>query len=308
MTLEKTGCYLAGTLLLAAMMAPGAIAAPCPDPPFPPQSPRIVNPDPWPGVYNGKPPFRPASVITDIKPPAGDQITYQGKRLYLCDQHYHVPVENPQGPQDERVILPGEQPQLGQWIEVHTVYAASATAEDAKKCRNELGLDNGLKCCERAGPPIVVRGFSAKVTATAGNVQGGGKEPLISPVGAPLAEWSGSNTGPDNPPGSCKPVAAQWSFLLNRDLTVGKQQLSVFPPKPHGARDVQSDDRLSKDLTLAAALPPPYKDANCRWAPTSQIWNQQEAVRECPKVCKSPSPHWDGRWFTVAGSTCSCCR
>jgi hypothetical protein len=258
MTLEKTSCCLAGALLLAAMMAPGAIAAPCPRqvPPFPPQSPRIVNPKPWPGVYNGQPPFRQASVITDIKP-AGDELTYQRERLYLCDQHYHVPVENPQGPQDERVILPGEQPHLGQWIEVHTVYAASATAEGAKKCRTEFGLDNGLKCCEKAGPPIVVRGFSAKVTATAGNVQGGVNEPLIPPVGAPLAEWSGSNTGPDKPPGSCKPVAAQWSFLLNRDLTVGKQQLMSVLPRPHGVRDVQSGDRLSNDLTLVAPAPPP---------------------------------------------------
>lgn len=309
-TFEKAGCCLGAALLLAAMTAPAAIADPCPQrtPPYPPQSPRFVDPDPWPGVYNGTPNVRSDSAfVSQIKGPKGDEILDAGQHLYLCDQHYHVPVENPQGPADERVILPGVQPQPGQWIEVHTVYAAN---DDAPSCRRSRGLDNDLTCCEKQ--PVVVRGFSAKVTATAGNVQGGGTAPLIPPVGDPLAEWSGSNTGPDKRDEPCKPTAAQWSFQLNRDLTVGKGQLAVFGSKVHGARGVQTESRLSKDLTLVAAVkppPPPYKDATCAWTASQMIWTRQEAVAKCPTACKTPSPRWDGRWYnTTAASKCSCCK
>jgi len=304
MTLTKTGC-LGAALLLALFTARGAVADPCPGkaPPYPFQSPRFVDPDPWPGVYNANPPQRQESVITGISAD-GFQIAYLGNTLVLCDQHYHVPVENPQGPADERVVLAGTQPQPGQWIEVHTVYAA----RDSTACRARLGLDNDLVCCGEAGPPIVVRGFSARVTTGPGNVQGGGTRniPLTPPVGAPLAEWSGSNTGPDKPLEPCKPIAAQWSFQLNRDLTVGTVQLDAFP-KDHGARGVQTESRLSKDLAWVAAMRPVRMGA-CAWEPpqpaTPPIRTQAEARARC--ACGAPRA-WNGTWYTTASSWCQCC-
>jgi len=311
MTPTKAAC-LGATLLLAAVMARAEMPVPCPpkDPPYPPQSPRIVNPHAWPGVYNG---HRAESFVTFISV-SGEEITYKDQykdhHLSLCDQHFHIPVENeqcaaespPPGCANERQIFDPKKPVPRQWIEVHTVYAANA---DAKECRSNR-LDNDLACCKTG--PIVVRGFSAEVTAGDGNVRGGGgaDKPLIPPVGRPLAEWSGSNTGPDKPPDSCKPVAAQWSFLLNRGLTVGQRQLK--DKKPHGARGVQSDDRLSRDLALVGAGPP------CKWVPAGEIRNDEAARAKCPGVCKAPTPRWSGQWYTTwkptdpnQASNCSCC-
>jgi len=303
----KSAC-LGATLLLAAMMVRAATAVPCPpkQPPYPPQSPRIVNPHSWPGVYNGD---RPASFVTPI---STEEIKLKGQPLYLCDQHFHIPVENPQcsgeSPRppcgDEQTIRDRERPALWQWIEVHTVYAAKRSND----CRGRLGLDNDLECCKEAGLPVVVRGFSALVTADNGNVTGGGNRnvPFIPPVGSPLAEWSGSNTGPDKPNEPCKEIPAQWSFLLNRALTVGRAQL--HDKKPHGARGVQSDDRLSRDLALVMSLP------RCRWESAGPIRNENEASSICQPACQRLGLQWNLQWYTrrnptdpAKPSNCSCC-
>jgi hypothetical protein len=220
MRLTKATC-LVGALLLAAMAARGARPlSVCSPAGSPPQSPRNVDPNSAP--YDGR---SSTSVVSEISSQA-DWIVYKprpdvrGQRLWRCDQHYHVPIETPQGC-----------PPQGDWVEVHTVYAAVVSRHDC--------LDENLTCCLLG--PFVVRGFSAKVTS------GGNVPPIIPPTGRPLAEWSGSNTGPDQDPNICKPVAAQWSFRLGCGFNVPRNQL---PGKPHGARPLQSGDRVSKDLTL----------------------------------------------------------
>jgi hypothetical protein len=150
--------------------------------------------------------------------------------LSRCGQHYHLPIEAPQGCKGE--ITPGKKPQPGNWVEIHTVYASKVGHD---KCNPET-----LECCE-AGP-FVVRAFAAQVTAK------GTDEPIVPPPGLPLAEWSGSTTGADKEPEQCKP-AAQWSFRLGCDFTVSEAQLGHFK-HADPARPVQPAARLSKDLTL----------------------------------------------------------
>jgi hypothetical protein len=237
MTLTKVSC-LGGALLLAAMAARGARPlSVCSPAGSPPQSPRNVDPKSAP--YDGT---SSTSIVSRIAPQA-DSIVYRsrpdgpGLTLWRCDQHYHVPIETPQGCPADRAGAYGKTapaagpPQAGDWVEVHTVYAAVVSRHDC--------LDENLKCCLIG--PFVVRGFSAKVTS------GGKVPPIIPPTGRPLAEWSGSNTGPDQDPNICKPVAAQWSFQLGCGFNVPSNEL---PGKPHGARPPQSGDRVSKDLTL----------------------------------------------------------
>lgn len=298
MILKKVPRVAATLLFVAAVAMQGNSQTTCPVP----QSPRDINPKPFPGVYNGTPPSRPDSVVTDIVGAA--TIKYQGQTLHRCDQHYHVPVENTQGCQGEKTGTPppkGEVPPEGQWIEVHTVYAAEVNPKP--ECAD--GLDHALECC--AKPPIVVRGFSAKVAPDGGNVPPG--TPIIPPLGRPLAEWSGSNTGPDKVPNECKPIAAQWSSLLNCGIEVTQSQLRVYP-YAHGAREVQSGDRVSKDLTLVGRPP---GNGSCKQVKASSvIENPAQAQAACPSVCISPAK-WDGQWVTttsVSGnksSECGCC-
>ena len=207
------------------------------------QSPRNVNPKPWPGVYNGNPPNRERSLVTRVNGAA--TIVYNDQTLVRCDQHYHVPVENTQGCDGEttgKLPPPGEVPDVNQWVEVHTVYAPGLKpTEDCKDA-----LDHNLQCC--VGDPIVVRGFSARVRA------GEGPVPVIQPDSRPLAEWTGSNTGGAACPGDCKPIQAQWSFRLDCSIRVSQGQLKALT-KAHEARCPQPDDRLSHDLTLVGTPP-----------------------------------------------------
>ncbi|HEY6248572.1 MAG TPA: hypothetical protein VI685_01350 [Candidatus Angelobacter sp.] len=244
MTLKKATWLGATLLLVAALAARGYSQNDCKIP----QSPRNVTPKPFPGVYNGTPPVRADSLITDIVGAA--TIKYQGQTLYRCDQHYHVPVENTQGCPKEKAAPKGEVPRRGQWIEVHTVYAAVSPSV-SPECPYPDKLDHsGLGCCQKA--PFVVRGFSAQVSSDGRSVPPG--TPIIPPVGRPLAEWTGSNTGPDDVPDECKPIEAQWSFLLSCKVKISRRQLSVFP-YAHKARDLQPENRLSKDLTLVGKPP-----------------------------------------------------
>jgi hypothetical protein len=212
-----------------------------------PQSPRDIGPR---APYDGR---SSASMLTEIAP-AADWVIYQprcdGPRLTLklCGQHYHSSIETPQGCPGElpapggEAARSGEVPPPGQWVEVHTVYAAVLSD---KECDPEH-----LDCC--AVGPFVVRGFSARVTKDDGGGGGGvlPRPPIIPPTGRPLAEWSGSNTGPDDKPGGCKPLSVQWSFRLGCGFTVSQAQLRAFPGGGQGARPPQTGQRLSKDLTL----------------------------------------------------------
>jgi len=158
----------------------------------------------------------------------------QPERLFRCGQHYHFPIEDPQG-------CPGEvpsrgkvatQPPPGERVEVHTVYA---------KVVRHTGCDpETLDCCLEQ--PFVALAFQGRVTA------GGLPGPIVQPPGRPLAEWSGSTTGTTLYPNDCNP-AAQWSFRLGCNFPVSEAQLRQFhhvdPP-----RCLQPVERLSRDLTL----------------------------------------------------------
>jgi hypothetical protein len=197
-----------------------------------PQSPRNIDPNVVPSPYNGK---SPVSIVTNVQP---GSIVYTPRAggapqtLLRCGQHYHFPIENPQGCQGEvPCTAPHEMPAPGQWVEIHTVYAAKVRTDG---CDPET-----LDCCVEA--PFLVRAFAARVTA------GGVYQPIEPPLGRPLGEWSGSTTGPSQP-AECKP-AAQWSFRLGCDFTVSEAQLGHFR-HADPARRVQSGPRLSQDLTL----------------------------------------------------------
>ena len=158
-------------------------------------------------------------VSTDQK-----QVWIRGRQapLVFCGQHYHAPVENVQGCTGETTLISapppdgsGRAPDPGQWIEVHTVYAPAVRPD----CQDWQSLD----CCVgvSAQDPALVRGFSATVVAGRAGRPAPGRpttpgQPILIPTPdrGPLAEWFGSNTGPDDKPGECKPVPALWSFRL----------------------------------------------------------------------------------------------
>jgi hypothetical protein len=241
--------WLGACLLLVALGMRGAAAAPpAVGPPVStpgcgvPQSPRNVNPMATPSPYlctvNGSlvtVSRSQNSVVLRARPGACAQ------SLVRCGQHYHAPVENVQGCPGETVLMPlsGKTPSPGQWIEVHTLYAP--VAKPRGTCDPEK-----LDCC--VGHPVLVLGFSAKVVAD--NVD----KPILTPTTGPLAEWSGSNTGPDANVGDCKPVAAFWSFRLTQPGCVGvrvvtqAQLTKNLPDGAQGARDLQEGQRISKDL------------------------------------------------------------
>lgn len=297
MTRKKGICFGATLLLATILGVQGYSQQECP-----PQSPRNVNPVPWPGVYNGTPPDRKESFVTDIVGAA--TIKYKGQTLKRCDQHYHVPVENTQGCDGEKTGTlppPGRVPPPNQWIEIHTVYAPDIDPDP--KCAD--GLDHDLKCCK--GEPVVVRGFSAKVTLNGTSVTPG--TPIIPADGRLLAEWTGSNTGPDKrEERGCKPIKAEWSFLLNCEIKVSQSQLRVFP-KAHGARPVQTT-RLSQNLTLVSGPPP---SGSCKQVSAPHpIANNEQAKTTCTTVCAPPA-EWGGQWVTTVdaggdkASKCGCC-
>lgn len=159
--------------------------------------------------------------------PGGAPVT-----LVRCGQHYHFPIENPQGCGGETGETGEAAPPIGSRIEIHTVYAAN--------CKHPPDCDpETLACCTTA--PFLVRAFSATIA------ERGGDGPISPPAGRPLAEWSGSTTGAEVEPNECKP-AAMWSFRLGCEFTVSKAQVDRFN-HADPARPVQEGDRLSRDLT-----------------------------------------------------------
>lgn len=164
--------------------------------------------------------------------PRGEKPRYQ---LFLCSQHYHCYPENyqqclnvppPTGKETCKGLAAGD------WIEVHTAYAAKV----ASPCNKPESLD----CC--LTPPVLVRGYHAKITT-------GGNDPLPDPWDLPLIQWSGSSTGPDKTRNECK-AAAQWSFTPGCELRVSKEVVEKRFRHPDPPRALQPPNRLSKDLTL----------------------------------------------------------
>ena len=217
----------AALLLAAACASAAPEGAYCPDA----QSPRNIDPA-RPSLY------QLAAGTSFVEGAGAESAVYlprpggAPRTLHRCGQHYHLPIENPQGCDGE---AGGQEapPPPGTRIEIHTVYAANAVPPPG--CDPET-----LACCTEG--PFLVRAFSATVTA-------GGKDgPISVPAGHPLAEWSGSTTGAEAEPGECKP-AALWSFRLGCDFTVSEAQVKRFH-HPDPARPLQSGDRVSRDLTL----------------------------------------------------------
>lgn len=222
----KNPVALGGLLVLLTSLA-CAHAPQCANP----QSPRDIDPRAEPPVYDGR------SVTSTIELTGPETLLYRPRgggseqELERCGQHFHYRIENPQGCPGE--LGPGQpKPVPGQWIEVHTVFAAEVQREG---CDPET-----LGCCKKA--PFMVRAFNARVTA------GGEPGPIVPPAARPIAQWSGSTTGPEKEPRECKP-AAQWSFQLGCGYTVSEAQLSLFHHSDP-ARPVQSGGRVSRDLTL----------------------------------------------------------
>lgn len=220
---------LSFTTLAAALPAAAAEGPVCLDG----QSPRLVDPRAEPSPYQlvGVDSFlaRADDETTVYLPrPGGPEVT-----LHRCGQHYHFPIENPQGCGGETGEYGEGKPGPGSRIEIHTVYAAND--EHPRDCDPET-----LACCTTG--PFLVRAFSATIA------ERGGDGPISPPAGRPLAEWSGSTTGAESRPGECKP-AAQWSLRLGCGFTVSAAQVERFH-HVDPARPVQQGERLSRDLTL----------------------------------------------------------
>jgi len=229
MTLRKVFC-LALVLSCGALLTSGcASRGTCRN-----QSPRNLDRASQPPPLYGT---SDKSIVGRVAPDTIEYIRRPGDSpqiLRRCSQHYHYPIEDPQGCPGELppTATPGTLPPAGQWVEIHTAYAARV----AEVCVDPEGTD----CCLEQ--PVVVRGFSAKVT------EEGGDGPIVEPSGWPLFEWSGSTTGPDKVTNECKGPAL-WSFRLSCDLTVSVAQLRRFT-RAEKARDLQTGDRLSRDLRL----------------------------------------------------------
>lgn len=258
MRIVKTVLGSAVLSLLLVAATGGAMEQTCGD-----QSPRLIDPHASPDPYNAKASASMISFYRAGRPLPGmpDTLLYKPRsgaasELHRCGAHYHMPVENVQGcPGETEVIgsigIPergpgnpwtyGKVPPIGQWVEIHVVYAKTVQ----KPCSDP----EGLSCC-LAGP-IVVMAESAKVW------QGeGGSSDLFVPADEHnfwhrYAQWSGSSTGAESSPGACKATAAQWSFALGCDFKVGQHTLGQVAPKSaQAARPLQGGKRLSKDLTL----------------------------------------------------------
>lgn len=244
------------------------------------------------------------STVPVVTFPEPTTVKYQGQTLHVCDQHYHVPVENIQGCTDEKKGTPpphGTPPPVGQWIEVHTVYALEVDSDPA--CAN--APDRNLACCKK--PPFVVRGFSAKVTPPSGS----SAPPIPQPTTGLLVEWSGSNTSPDDSTG-CKPLPAQWSFRLGCQFELHQNQLDPHIFEAHGARPVQPPNRVSPDMTLVGNTQELDNKA-CRQVRTAPIASDAIAKQwGCPVACTPPLTVFNGSWTNVPNTNpqfalCTCC-
>lgn len=227
-------------------------------------------------------------------------VQYQGIPLYLCDRHYHVPVENVQGcSPDEKKGTPPDHgpPPVDQWIEFHSVYAQ--VVDSAPGCSE--GPDRNLACCKT--PPFVVRAFSAKVTAPVSPAP-----PITQPTQGILAEWTGSNTGPDDQTG-CKPLPAQWSFRFGCVFTLSQTQLER-DFHAHGARKEQPPERLSPDLTVVGTTQ--EQNRTCREV-EAPLLHDSDANTVCQATCKNPLNFFtNGNWRNVptinpTHGLCTCC-
>jgi len=194
-----------------------------------PQSPRRV----W--LYDQR------STVSTVERGPDQSIYYtpraggERQQLFQCGQHYHCYVENQQKCPGDPSPPPGEakcpaHPGVGDWIEVHTVYAAQVGTQ----CDSET-----LDCCRKE--PFLVRAYQVRVTDSHAT--------LPDPWSPLVIQWSGSTTGPDKTSNECKP-AAQWSFTPECKLEVGRDVLEDLFHHPHEARALQTADRLSHDLTL----------------------------------------------------------
>ena len=234
MDVRRISAWGAALLIAAAPAWGGAEGTYCPNA----QSPRNVDRRDRPSPYQLT---SRTSFVGVVGPASAEYLPRPGgppQTLYRCGQHYHFPIETPQGCKGEAAAgghsaagEAGAPPPPGSRVEIHTVYAANETAPP--NCDPET-----LDCC--TDPPFLVRAFSATVTAR------GEEGPIVTPVGRPLAEWSGSTTGAGDE--KCKP-AAMWSFRLGCRFTVTEAQLKQFK-HADPARPVQEGDRLSRDLTL----------------------------------------------------------
>lgn len=247
---RRFACAFAAALTIAILATHTAAAqGACANP----QSPRFIDPAATPS------PFHHRSNTSIVKQWNHDSIVYKPRdggaeqTLYLCGEHYHFPTENLQGcrPNPAGSALPGaappdlaaSDPRPGDRVEIHTVYAAK---------RRPGNCDfRHLDCCE--APPFLVIAMEMVVTDSHG-----GHLPDFSKIAATVdrrAEWSGSTTGPDKRPGECKP-AAQWSFVLECDMTISQEDLDQFFGHPQKPRTIQPDSRLSQDLTLVTLRHP----------------------------------------------------
>lgn len=250
-------------------------------------------------------------LVTRIEADWPDKIYYQKQTLSRCDQHYHAPVENIQGCDGEKPGAAESEatPPAGQWIEVHTVYALEVS--DSPDCADRL--DHGLSCCKK--PPFVVVAYSAKIAAD----QPPPNPPVLKPPTAALvSEWTGSTTGkkPDDPPDACKPVPAQWNFVLGCNFTVPRNHLARILPHAHLARDLQPEARISRDLTLAGPLrdiaPLTCKYVSAINPMTGLAWpigDNATAKKVCPVVCRNTLTVTDftGAWNPGRQPQCECC-
>lgn len=92
---------------------------------------------------------------------------------------------------------------------------------------------------------------------------------------------------------------------------VSQGELDTFA-EGHGARQLQTGNRLSKDLTLVGADVSELDKKTCRWIDGGLIHNEDEAKRKCPEKCSTHAPlsRWNGQWQTPKPgemSQCSCC-
>ncbi|HEY6305410.1 MAG TPA: hypothetical protein VI488_03000 [Candidatus Angelobacter sp.] len=289
----------ASSLILAAT----ALAQPAPPAPSPcvNQSPRKLHFDP----VRLDPPAQGEDYNFVSKTPlvtvaSADKIMYQARELELCDRHYHVPVENIQGCPNEKVDKRqggSGPPPVGQWVEVHNVYAAEVNRSG--ECAS--GHDHELQCC--AKPPFVVVGYSAQIA-----------DKDTPPGFTDFAEWAGSATKED-PVTGCNTTPGQWHFGLGcqTQLTPLSLERNVGG-KPHVARTLQGPNRVSSDLTFVDAN---SLDAVCRKVRTDLIQTDALAQRICPGVCRWPLNRFTGQWNNISPdgpdhpatgyAVCTCC-
>lgn len=297
LTLRKVRAGVTSLLFFAAILALAVPAMAQTPPPCNDQSPRNLNME----LSRTGPPkqgfdYNFVSGAELVTPVDADHVKYQRIVLELCDRHYHTPVENVQGCPGEKGHTsatakksgPVEPPAVGDWVEVHNVYAAAV--DHTGDC--SVGHDHNLACC--AKPPFVVLGYVAEI-----------EDQDKTPTGVNFAEWTGSATS--EPATGCNTVPARWRFTLGcgTQLTLKTLETTVGG-KPHSARPVQGPNLVSTDLTFVG---PNYTTAVCRKVNSNQpIPDQTVANRACPGVCKWPLDAFNGTFSPNGGSgLCGCC-